>query len=363
MFSPAVFTPEWIHQRRMELGRCDPAILEKCVHALTLLGYLQDSGLPFLFKGGTSLLLHLPEARRLSRDIDIVCGRPPADLDGVLAVVSRRAPFIRYKEDERGARGLPRRRHFKLFYRSVLTGGGESEVLLDVVEEAHEVHEVVRRPIRTRFLEPEREVLVRIPTVESLLGDKLTAFAPTTTGVALRKPDGSPGDVQQVAKQLFDVGVLFEAAADFTKVAAVYDAVQAQESAYRPNRPSREATLDDTLRACIALTATKPKILAEYPDAPLLHDGLDKMRGHLTWPEFLQGIEPRRLLASRVAVLASHLRAGRKFDFSVGRYVQSAEQLAALRNATLNGREHSWIDGIKAVNAEAYYYWHQGLSL
>ena len=363
MFPAAVFTPDWINKQRLALGRCDPSILEKCIHALTLLGYLEESGLPYLFKGGTSLLLHLPQPRRLSRDIDIVCGRPPAEVDNVLASLGRRAPFLRFEEDARGVRGLPQRRHFKFFYRSALAGGAESEVLLDVVEESHEVHDIVRKPIRLSFLVPEREVLVRVPTVESLLGDKLTAFAPTTTGVPLRKADGTAADVQQVAKQLFDVGVLFEAATDFGKVVSAYDAVQAQESAYRPGRPSRGATLDDTLRACIALTATKPKIIADYPDAPLLHDGLDKMRGHLTWPEFVQGIEPRRLLAARVAVLVSHLRSGRPFDFAANRYSGSTAQLTALRAATLNGHKHSWIDGIKGVNAEAYYYWHRSLSL
>ncbi len=179
---------------------------------MTLLGYLAESGLPFLFKGGTSLLLHLPETRRLSRDIDIVCGRPAAEVDVVVAILGQRAPFLRFAEDVRGARGLPQRRHFKFFYRSALTGNAEQEVLLDIVEESREVHATVNRPIRTHFLVPEREVLVRVPTVESLLGDKLTAFAPTTTGIPLRKADNSEGDVQQVAKQLFDVGVLFEAA-------------------------------------------------------------------------------------------------------------------------------------------------------
>ena len=79
---------------------------------------------------------------------------------------------------------------------------------------------------------------------------------------------------------------------------------------------------------------------------------------HLTWPEFVQAIEPRRLLAARAALLDSHLRAGRPFDFTAQRDTQSAAQLAALKTATLNGRAHSWIDGIKAVNAEADYYWH-----
>ena len=44
-------------------------------------------------------------------------------------------------------------------------------------------------------LSKQREVMVQLPTLESLLGDKLTAFAPTTIGVPLRKPDGTPGEV------------------------------------------------------------------------------------------------------------------------------------------------------------------------
>ncbi len=345
------------------MGRCDPAILEKCVHALTLLGYLAESGLPFLFKGGTSLLLQLPDVRRLSRDIDIVCGSSAADVDGVLAGIGQKPPFLRHAPDDRGVRGLPQRRHFKFIFRSALPGNAEQEVLLDIVEETHEVHAIVERPIQTSFLKPEKEVLVRVPTVESLLGDKLTAFAPTTTGVPLRNSDGSPADVQQVAKQLFDVGILFDAARDFSEVARVYDAVQAQESAYRETRPTREASLDDTLQACLALTATKPAILANYPDARLLHDGLDRMRGHLTWSGFVQGIEPRRLFAARAAVLAAHLRAGRANDLAAHRYTGSAAQLDALRSASLNGRPNSWIEGLRAVNPEAYHYWYRALSI
>ena len=41
----------------------------------------------FIFKGGTSLLLHMPQVRRLSRDIDNVCGRPAAELDAVVRVI------------------------------------------------------------------------------------------------------------------------------------------------------------------------------------------------------------------------------------------------------------------------------------
>jgi hypothetical protein len=362
MFPAAAFKPEWINSQRRQLGNCDPAILEKCVHALTLLGYLVESGLPFIFKGGTSLLLHMPQVRRLSRDIDIVCGRPAAEVAAVVGAIGGRAPFLRWQEDDRGARGLPQRRHFKFFYRSALPGFVEQELLLDVVEEAREVHTLVTRPIRTSFLAPEVEHLVRVPTVESLLGDKLTAFAPHTTGVPFHQRSGEE-QLQQVAKQLFDVGVLFDVATDFDAVAKSYTAVSAQESEYRGNQHSREAALDDTWQACIALTATKPAIVANYPDAKLLHDGLDKMRGHLTTPAYVADVQARRTLAAKAAALAAYLRAGAAFDFGSMRYTGSREQIEALRAATLNGTPLAWIDGVKGANAEAYYYWHRAILL
>lgn len=81
------------------------------------------------------------------------------------------------------------------------------------------------------------------------------------------------------------------------------------------------------------------------------------MTGHLTWPDFIRGNEPRRLLAAKAAALAAHLRTGRDYDFTTMRYTGSPGQIAALRAATLNGTPYAWLDGLKAVNPEAYHYW------
>jgi len=209
---------------------------------------------------------------------------------------------------------------------------------------------------------PDRQITVTLPTIESLLGDKLTAFAPTTTGVKLRKPNNEAGDVMQVAKHLFDVGVLFEHANDFGQVARTYDGVQAQESSYRNNLYSRDATLADTLNACLGITGARVRAAPAtlFPDTPLLLDGFRRLESHLT--QRRPDDNARRTLAARAAVLVAHLRAGRVFDFAEARYIGSSAQITALRSASLNGRPNSWIDSLKAVNPEAYYYWHQALS-
>ncbi len=364
MFPAEHFTAEALQKQAKALGGCHQDILERSLYALTLLGHLAESGLPFIFKGGTSLLLHLPQVRRLSIDIDIVCGEKPEVVDKIIAQIGKLPPFIRAKEHVREhVVKLPRRRHFKFIYRSAIGSQPEVPILLDVVEESRIHHQIVERLIQTSFLKPEREIKVKLPSVESLLGDKLTAFAPTTVGVRLRTPEGQPGDVMQVTKQLFDIGVLFEAASNYAEVAATYDAVHQLESEYRGNQHTREASLTDTLQACFALTAHKPKDVALYADAPLLQDGFRRLRGHLTWPGFARSREPQRTIAARAAVLVAHLRAGVPFDFAAHRFTNSAEQLEALRSVSLNGTPLAWMDGVKAVNPEAYYYWQRVIRL
>lgn len=365
MFPDHVYTRAWADQERRKLGNCDPGLLGKCVRSLTLLGHLAESGLPFMFKGGTSILLHLPQIRRLSIDIDIVSPASNEELDRAVAKIGTTAPFIRTEENTRGiATGrepLPQRRHFKFWFKSERSQTGEDYVLLDVVQEAHCPHDTVKLPIRTSFLAPDREIIVTLPTIESLLGDKLTAFAPTTTGVRLRKQGGEIGEIMQVAKQLFDVGVLFEHATDFGQVARAYDGVQAQESGYRENLHSRDATLADTLNACLGITGTRVRGAPTnlFPDTPLLLDGFKRLASHLTQPRLDDNAQ--RILAARAGVLAAHLRAGRPLDFAATRYAQTPDQIASLRTATLKDHSHAWLDGIKATSPEAYHYWHIGL--
>jgi hypothetical protein len=365
MFPDHVYTRAWADQERKKLGNCDPALLEKCVRALTLLGHLAESGLPFLFKGGTSLLLHLPDIRRLSIDIDIVCPASDAELERVVARIGETAPFTRSEENQRGSHAhrepLPNRRHFKFWFPSERAQRGEDFVLLDVVQEAHCPHDTARCPLRTSFLIPDREIHITLPTIESLLGDKLTAFAPTTTGVRLRRRDDSAGEVMQVAKQLFDVAILFEHATDFAAVARAYDGVQAQEAGYRSSAHTREASLTDTLRACLGLTACKlrgaPSDL--FADTPLLLDGFRRLRGHLT--QRPPDENALRIMAARAGTIAAHLLTNRPLDLSAARYTQTPGQVEALRLASLHGHAHAWLDRLKQTNPEAYHYWYLAL--
>ena len=76
------YTAEHISRLKEETG-ADPSILERTVFAFGLLEAIRSVDMPFIFKGGTSLLVMLDEPRRLSTDIDIIVDRD-TDVDGYI---------------------------------------------------------------------------------------------------------------------------------------------------------------------------------------------------------------------------------------------------------------------------------------
>jgi len=64
--------------------------------------------------------------------------------------------------------------------------------LLDVLKEDIHYQNIIEIPVDSFFVHQENEpVVVPLPDFNDILGDKLTAFAPSTTGIPYRK--GSQG--------------------------------------------------------------------------------------------------------------------------------------------------------------------------
>jgi predicted nucleotidyltransferase component of viral defense system len=64
--------------------KSDPILVEKVVRALYLLETLKLTNLKFIFKGGTALMLMLPEPKRFSIDIDIIVPDKSQDIESYL---------------------------------------------------------------------------------------------------------------------------------------------------------------------------------------------------------------------------------------------------------------------------------------
>lgn len=351
MIAKNCFSDSWIRDKCRELKAGDPGLLAKAVHALALLGHLSESGLEFVFKGGTSLLLHIPAIRRLSIDIDILCSAPSEELRRVLAGLATKPPFAGYEEDDRGARGLPHRRHFKFSYR---VGGSIDHILLDVVEEERVPHDLISKPIAVPFLEIEREIHVKLPTVESLLADKLTAFAPKTIGIPLYPASGRSADTMQIVKQLFDIGELFALAEDLPAVQRVYQGIFALENEYRGGSFTLQDTLVDTVDAALRLSVHCLKGVADHPDALHLADGVKRIISHLVNHRF--NLDDAKACAAKTALLSRLIISEEKErPLTDMKKMPDRESIRAL---AIEG-EWEMLNRLKATLPEAFHYWYQ----
>jgi hypothetical protein len=350
MIADQCFTHEWQAQKRVELGGCDPVLLEKTIHAFALLDALAARDLEFVFKGGTSLLLRLPRIRRLSIDADILCQERASKLDSLLAEISRTRPFTRMTEDDRGLHRVPARRHFKLFYTPLDRKNPAPFVLLDVVHERNVYPRVDRVPLRTAFVESDGGLLV--PTVEGLLGDKLTAFGPNTTGVPLNEKR-----TMQFMKQVFDIGELFNAASDLAAVRAAHNKVFAAENSYRGGKFTTEQALQDTFNTAYRIAQAGFAIAPKDGRDELLEAGRKQIGSHLVGVKFRR--DEMKIAAAKAALLASALRANAPPAIGTLRYDDT--KLASLKDAKFDAA-FSAAAKLKAI-PEAMWLWTQTLRL
>ena len=103
MINPKSRTIERITDAAARLGIRDFALAEKTIRAFSLLEALARSGCPFVFKGGSSLMLHLNTSRRLSIDIDIICP-PGTQIENYLIQYAQEYGFGKVELVERIAR-------------------------------------------------------------------------------------------------------------------------------------------------------------------------------------------------------------------------------------------------------------------
>jgi hypothetical protein len=238
---------EWIESVSAAHPSLDKTLIEKTIRAFSLLESLALSGCPFTFKGGTACMLHLCSSRRLSIDIDIICP-PGTDISQYVRKYSGKYGFTDIQLVERLSSHNVPKSHAKCFYKvSYVTSKDEEAILLDVLFEELHYEKVVQLPIASPFLKTEGEtVLVNVPSAEDILGDKLTAFAPHTSGIPFFKKDRNCS--LEIIKQMFDVAALFDVCQDFKLTHDTFRRFGMTELGYRG---LDDATTDDILKDSI----------------------------------------------------------------------------------------------------------------
>ena len=292
MISKSTFEIEHIKELQAEYKN-DIHQLERTLYAFGLLEAISKTGLPFIFKGGTCLMLLLKQPMRISTDIDIVVPRG-TDIDDYIQKAGHIFPFFHVEETNRKSEISIAKKHFKFLYISP-TKGTEITVLLDVLFEENHYTTTLKKSLENKLLLcEEKNEIITVPSINCILGDKLTAFAPHTVGKSIEKYD------LEIIKQLFDCATLMKEMDDFSEVKDTYNKIVKTETGYRNNEFSRLDVLKDTIFSCANIVS---KGFIDSKDFAVYNRGIEAIRTHIFGAKY--GVEKAALDAGRVMYLAS----------------------------------------------------------
>lgn len=350
-----------------DLGVGQALLLEKCLLALELTGQLKMAGLNFVFKGGTSLLLHFSDPKRLSIDVDIVCLDALPKLGEVLNTITENSDrlFLHWEHQNWRDREAPPTLHFLIYYDSQVEAGGGQSIQLDVIQSDCPHATVIERRIEVPFATIDEEVLVSIPSASSLLGDKLATLAPSTIGYPYQ-PISRNGELAEprpikVAKHLFDLSELSGIAENLSETIQTYHAVHAEQIKFRETHFEISDCLDDTQDVAYWTSVPRvPKDPSGKEKFDYMARGISNLKSHLIGGKF--GTEGARNAAGRAALVAELVRKGRH-GFNLPEFLSAPLDLEVLKPATLDGL-WKYLDGIKRTEPRAFACWFhaQGLT-
>jgi len=326
--------------------KSDPILVEKVVRALALLEHLQNSKLEFIFKGGTALMLLLKESKRFSIDIDIIVSKKPDNMAEILDTVLESSDFLEYNIDERQSKSNIEKEHYKFYYTPVTNARAEKEyILLDVLyEESHYGEYTNDIEIKSPFIKSEGEnVKVTVPIPEAILGDKLTAFAPNTTGV----PYGREKEVE-IIKQLFDVGHLFDMVKDITIVSEVFKQFAQTELAYRELKDlNKDDVLNDIFQTTLLMCTRGKSGKGDYNE---LQKGVQNIKNYIFSETF--HIERAMVPAAKAAYIVTMLQTD---TAKIEHFLNPME----VKDWMLEQPFDTRLNKLKKSNPEAFFYWYK----
>lgn len=367
MIKAESLSAEWISEKRKKFSK-DPTIVEAMIYALYLLEHLRQTSLEFIFKGGTSLVLLMNQPKRFSVDIDIILSPTMTKemLEEYLSKIVPSSAFTSMELDKKRSyqKGIPKA-HYKFYYESNfgtkdregnVISNPQREILLDIVFADNPYPNSAERPIETEWLLQEgASVRVIMPDIDSIIGDKLTAFAPNTTGV----PYGIEKE-KEIMKQLFDIGCLFNELTDIEVVKKSFHNSVKAEIDYRPERKieSAEQVLMDIIDTSLLISGIR-NLSKNEESLPLreINSGINQFKHYLFEGSF--GLLEAKVASSKAALLSAIILKNYKGDFSKFR------QDIPLTDYLINNHDYNYLNKrLKYVaQGESLYYWHKTINL
>lgn len=203
------FSKEYISDHR---GNAPAHLAELAVYSLEMVAALVKEGLKFRFKGGNSLLVLLEEPRRFSIDADISTDETKERIEECLdRAVKSHDLFTEWKPRPHQTKPWLPMTSYYIFFNSHFSKPEDSFIMLDAVLHNSQ-YASVNKVVQCTDLYQSDQVC-ELPSVSSLIGDKMLTLGPSTQGI----PIGKKKEAQRL-KHVHDVSLLASRSPDLDEM-------------------------------------------------------------------------------------------------------------------------------------------------
>lgn len=223
----------------------------------------------------------------------------------------------------------------------------EEYVLLDILFEEVQYKNTLQLKIQSSFLpEMEAPLTVESPCLEDITGDKLTAFAPNTTGIPYYKGEDSMS--MEIIKQLFDIGNLFDNVTDIETIKTTFKKFVKKELEYREmNNLSAKDILEDIYQTSLCIVTRGADGKGDFDQ---LQQGIQRVSRFIFSESY--HIEKAITHASKAAYIATLIKHDAK---TIEKYVIPLQ----MRDWVIAEPMNTKLNRLKKSNPEAFFCWHK----
>ena len=352
MIKNETFTLDWVKQVNQEQGwhRKDDQFknLEKAIMALKLLETLKLNDIEFVFKGGTSLLLLLEKLYRFSVDIDIIIGSGGNYIEKFDSVC--KGIFTHWDEQVRNVDEKSKTKHYRFYYKPFVDNSDEGYILLDVYEGKSLYSQTQEIPLRLPLLKTDdKDVYITVPTIDCILADKLTAFAPHTIGIKLSAEPGKRPKRVEILKQMFDIANLFDRCKDLNMIKETYIKIAQEEIEMANLKCSYQETLKDSFDFALMIGFDGKKQKEEFAVLSKGYNEFSKFVVDLSFDKW-----KAILCASKIAYLITCILQ----DSSIEKYNNGID----LMQMTIENKNYKAFESYLYSSPESYYYFFKAIN-
>ena len=187
--------------------------------------------------------------------------------------------------------------------------------------------------------------LISVPSIGDILGEKLTAFAPETTGIPYYKKDKLA--TLEIIKQLFDVGCLFDNVEILDITETAFLNIAPVELGYRGLPSDNLSAIYEDIRQTALNISTRG--LVDKGKFTLLQKGITSIRPFLYKQNY--HIEDACTDAAKAAYLATLLEKG------IHEIVHYDDNLFAVSDRSVGRNLTTKLNKLRMGNPEAFFYW------